>query len=144
MIEIYDGTQWDAFIELSHKMHSESSFKDIHFSDSKVATLIEDPDVFLALYKRDGKYIGFMLAGISTYFFGDETSSYDMALFVDPAHRGGFAVVRLVQAYEDWARSKNVSEIYLSQFTGVDIEKTAKLYSKLGYTQLGCTTKKRI
>lgn len=144
MIEIYNGTQWDAFIELSHKMHAESSFKDIGFNDSKVFNLVQDSDVFLALYKRDDKYIGFMLAGISTYFFGDETSSYDMALFVDPEYRGGFAVVRLVQSYEDWARSKNVSEIYLSQFTGVDIDKTSKLYSKLGYTQLGCTTKKRI
>ncbi len=144
MIELYDGSQWDAFMELSHQMHAESSFKDISFSDAKVKELLQNPDIFLALYKKEDEYLGFILAGICNYFFSDELQSQDLALFITPRYRGGFTVVRLVHAYEEWAKLKGVSEIYLSQSTGVRTDKTDKLYDRLGYTKLGSNTKKRI
>lgn len=144
MIEIYDGSQWNEFIVLAHKMHQESSFKNRSFNDDKVRDLLNSPDVFLALYKKEGVFIGFILAAVYESFFGDDLSAYDLALFVDPEHRGSFTVVRLIKTYERWAKYKKVTEMYLSQFTGIDIEKTSKLFSKLGFTQLGCTTKKEI
>lgn len=145
MIELYSSSLQEEFMSLAHSMHQESSFKDISFDPNKVANLLQRPDVFCAMYKKDDKYIGFMLAALCPYFFSSvECLASDLALFVLPEERGGFAAVRLIKSYEEWAKLKGATEIYLGQSTGIHIEKTDALYTRLGYTKLGSNMKKRI
>ena len=144
MIEMYNNTHAEGFLRLATAMHQESSFKDVPFDVGAVAALPLEAGVFCVVDVREGLMVGFFLGHICRYFFSQAKASYDLAFYVTPEFRGSSSVVQLINAYETWAKSRGVKQIYLGQSTGVDMEKTDRLFNRLGYTKLGSTVVKEI
>ncbi len=68
----------------------------------------------------------------------------DLLIWVAPKWRGGVIAVRLIRAIEDWARRESIDHLFLSQSTGIKVERTADFYARLGYTVSGFISHKRI
>ena len=57
----------------------------------------------------------------------------DLCLFVTKPKRGGTAAYRLIKAFEAWAIAHGAVVLRFGISTGVEADKTLKLYEKLGY-----------
>lgn len=145
MVEMYTPDMLPDAIRLAKGFLAEGMFSECSFNQEKFAAVIEHPSVFYAFYKNsDGERYGFFIGTISDQFFGDDLIAMDMGVYIDPEYRGGIGAVRLVQAFESWAKENGAKEVYLSQSSGTDIERTASFYERLGYSKAGFVTKKRI
>lgn len=136
-----------ALIKLGAKMHKESpKFKGSDYSEEKCAQLgaqlVEQGGIFLA--EVDEEPIGMLLGMVVPHFFGNDLISTDLVVFVEPAHRGGTLVVRLIKKYETWAISMGAKHINFGISTEIEAERTAKLYERLGYKISGYIAVKEV
>jgi GNAT superfamily N-acetyltransferase len=121
-------------IELGEAMHGESRFKAMRFSQQKVEAMLRRlmERGFVAVAERDGEIIGGFAGMLEEHWFSEDTLATDLALFVEPGRRGGFAAAALVGAFLDWARRRNPTIIDIGVNTGVRTHETARLFEKLG------------
>lgn len=136
--------RFDEFFELVKAMVKEAEFDAADPSYAKCLELFRSPAVVVIAAEQDGQLIGFISGIVSQYFFSERIKAADLGFFVVPAHRGTSAAIRLISAFEKWADEMGVSEIYLGQTTAVDIEKTIKFYTRLGYRCVGFNTVKHL
>ena len=75
--------------------------------DQVIRTILANPDRwFLHLAESDGTIIGMYAGFLTEYYFSQDLMACDLALFVEPDKRGGRAAIRLIRAFEEWARSE--------------------------------------
>lgn len=144
MIELYRPELFSIVNNLAKAMHAESAYKDCSWNDAKMEALLRTPGIFCALAKDEDGYYGGIIGMVSEYFFGDDLVANDIGMFILPEKRGGRAVIALVQAFEYWAAAQGAREIQLGQTTGVEIERTRRLYEGLGYEVMGFNAKKEL
>ena len=96
-------------------------------------------NIFCSIAELNGKCIGAMAGFIQECWFAHGNVAYDFFLYVEPEHRGSSAALRLIRAYEKWARMQNVLEVTLGISTGINTEQTGKFYQRLGYNKVGST-----
>jgi GNAT superfamily N-acetyltransferase len=126
-------------------MHKESIFRDDPWSDDKVRKLFEHPQAFaMGVLSSDGELVAIFLGFVAPQFFGDGLGAKDLAMYVKPEHRGGMHFVRLVRAFERWAKLRGARVCTLGQSTGVAMDRTRKLFERLGYITTGYSTRKGI
>lgn len=123
---------------LGSQMHQESIFRDMDYSPKKLMELLErmavgSRELFAFVYDDKGVR-GFIAGFISAHFFGDDLSSGDFALYVDPEYRGERAGPALVKAYVAYCRDMGVKDIRLGVSAGIDDEQVAQVYRGLGFT----------
>lgn len=53
--------------------------------------------------------------------------------FMDPAHRTGTGAIRLLHAYEAWAKEKGATEVRMVHLVGNHDDQLGRIYQKLGY-----------
>lgn len=129
-------------IDLGEVMHAESPrFSRLRFSREKLATtlhqLLISPDGFLWVAESDEGVFGGMAAIVGAHWASEDRIASDLALFIDPQHRGGLAVLRLINRFRWWAREKKASIVQVGLTTGVNTEDTARLLERLGLTRCG-------
>jgi GNAT superfamily N-acetyltransferase len=129
-------------IELGRLMHQEGEYRFLPFEESKCVALLErclkQPDSWCALVAEDGSEIAGMLIGYkSSYMFCSETVASDLALYVRPGRRGGFAAAALIRRFSAWARASGAREACLSTSLNVRNERTAAFIERLGFRCVG-------
>lgn len=144
MITPYTPALAPIALGLGKLMQEEGAFKNRNWNPQRLLALLDSPTTYCAFYSLDDQYIGGILGMITPQYFGDDLMARDLAIYLRPEHRGGIAVVRLIKAFEQWARDRGAKEIYLSQSTGVEVAMVEKLYQRLGYEVVGCLTKKEL
>jgi hypothetical protein len=77
---------------------------------------------------------GILLAHAYTHDFGPVRLSQERLWWIDPAHRGSTAAVRMLDAYEQWAFGEQRCEFVGMAGMGDD-PKVAKLYEHRGYVR---------
>ena len=142
MIEPYHPGMLPAVLELGRFMHAESDQRGRAWSDEKIAKLLQSPSIYCALYRNTPEYIGGIIGFVGEDFFGPDKVAKDLALFVRPTSRGSIAAKALIGAFEHWARERGATAMYLSQSTGVAIDRTVLMLSSLGYRTVGHVTVK--
>ena len=135
-------------ISLGARMHKESMYRDFDYDKMKCGQLLyrclSNPDTHFAMVaEKDGRLVGMLLGYITEHYFGRDLIALDYMWFVDQEHRGSRAGVELLFAFQDWAKSKGVAEIYIGLSSGVHAEKTGALLTKLGYDVVGGNYKLR-
>lgn len=136
-------------VRLAKDMHHESWFSHYDFDINKARQLwdrkVAQPDNYcLFVAEEDGAVIG-VFAGIAfEHFFGNDKVASDLILYVDPDRRGGTAAPRLIKAYEQWARDVGCKDIQIGVSTGVQVERTARLFEKLGFGHRAYIFRKRV
>lgn len=117
-------------------MHGESPrFGKYPFALKKAIALfelmVEHCGMFLA--EQDGQTIGFFAGAVTEHLLSYEKCASDVGVFVRKEHRGGSAFVRLVKAFEQWAKEQGADEIALGVSTEVNADQTVRMYERLGY-----------
>jgi len=124
-------------------MHAESPrFSRLEFVGDKLRAtltqLLEAPGGFLWVAEHEGRLIGGMAAVALPHWCSNDLVASDLALFVAPQHRGGLAVLRLVNRYRKWAQMEMAAAIVqLGVSTGVQTETTTLLFERLGFKRCG-------
>jgi len=144
------GRDLSTIVSMARAMHAESPrFSHTNFNPGKVAALaqrlcVENPRGAVFIAHDGGGVVGMMAGSVAEHFFGFSLTAFDFALYVRPEHRGGSVAVRLVKAFEEWARAAGAEDIALGISTGVHADRTKQLYERLGYTVVGSTHVKRL
>lgn len=121
-------------------------YKDIQFDYRAIFQMGAHPDA-LAIFALDsaGLPAGCFCGTLARLPFAPHiVGARDAILYVLPKYRGSTAALKLVKTFETWAKNRGASRIYLSQSTNIEPEKTALLYEKLGYKQVGALTCKEV
>lgn len=84
-----------------------------------------------------GIVVGGIIGALSGLWFNQNvTFASGLACWLDPMHRNGSIGVRLLHAFEDWARDKEARLVVMSDF-GNDVNpRVARLFEKLGMRQI--------
>lgn len=133
----------EEMIVLGYDMHQESRFKTCEYSVEKVCAFLSmaiNSDDYLAIVcEKQSTVIGGFVGFVAPHWFSDDLMAGDFALFMHPDHRGGRAAAKLVKRFIDWALEKGVSREFIQPgiTTGVEVEKTTKLYEFLGFEKTG-------
>jgi GNAT superfamily N-acetyltransferase len=126
-------------IAMGYDMHQESWFHNLNYDPHKLRLLYESikayPARLCAFVAEEGdKKVGMFVGGIAEFYFGNDKLASDLLLFVTKEHRGSTAAPRLIKAYIAWAKANEARSINLGISTSINVDRTAKLYEKLGFT----------
>lgn len=143
MIRKATGKDIPELLEMASAMHAESPryrSKTYHapLMEQFFNVLLEGEDYCVFVSENDGQITAFFKGSVSTFFFSmtDKYAS-DLGFYVKPEFRGGGAAVKLIAAYEEWARKKGVLDEDI--MIGVSSENTnlCGFLGKLSYNQTG-------
>jgi N-acetylglutamate synthase-like GNAT family acetyltransferase len=132
-------TDIDTITVLANKMVQNTVFTNI--KRDRIEKILSVPTA-VGFVAESEEIVGFICGALHNQFFTQQKFASDMALYVEPKYRGGSAAFRLVKAFENWAKEKGVSHIWLGQSVGQNIDDTAKFYQRLGYNITGFNTVK--
>lgn len=128
---------WVHIRDMVPDIHAESRYRDSVLSIRKVHELFEatlqNKDQCCFLLWKNGKCVGLFAGMAISHFFTDDVYASDLMFYVIPEQRKTRAALLLVRAFERWAAMRNCVEVSVGISTGVDTEKVAKFYEKLGY-----------
>lgn len=134
-------------IEMLHALHEESPHynkvqPDVQYVSTTLATMIEQPN-FIGCMDSDLR--GFMFGIASRTWFDPELNAHELLLYILPEYRGTTLLApRLIKTFEQEARRLNCVHVRAGASTGIDNERTLRLYERLGYTREANTVTKRI
>jgi GNAT superfamily N-acetyltransferase len=136
-------TDIPAMVELASRMHALTRFKSFPFSaqrttNSIVALIQHDKGkyaVFVA-ENSEGKVVGALIGVMEQHIFSESYVASIMHIDVLPEARMGGYGVRLIKAFEQWARNRNAFEICFGVNSGSDLE-LQTMIERLGYKFVG-------
>lgn len=127
--------------EMGEAMHGESTYKNTVYLPEKVerlfAGVVANDNLLGLVTENNGEITGFMMAFAEAHYFSNDLVSCDLMLYVKPEHRGSSDAYRMLSAYLEWAQCMGVTDIRIGITTGLNEEKTARLYNKLGFERCG-------
>jgi RimJ/RimL family protein N-acetyltransferase len=130
-------------VELGQIMHAESRYQALRFDPAKFARVIESlidyPDGLAIVAVKGGQVIGGFLGIAEEHFFSPDKFSFDLATFIDPAHRGGFVAANLLRAYVKWAQGRGIACVNAGVASGINHEVSVRLYERIGFAHTGVT-----
>lgn len=137
MTKVRPATRADLpqILPLGKLMHAESRYSSVPFSPIKVsatfAALIDGQGcVFVA--EKDGEIIGGIAGFLGPVWFGIDQTLMELTLFLKPECRGGTLAARLIKAFVAFGREQGCTLIQSGVVSGVEQERTEKLYQRLG------------
>ncbi|MDB5137898.1 MAG: family N-acetyltransferase [Mucilaginibacter sp.] len=107
---------------------------DIHYYD--IAGMIRSPDVEVVVAESGSEIIGSGYARIenSKIYFNHQKHAYLGFMFVKPDYRGKGVNQKVIEALQQWAISRNVTEFRLEVYN--DNLPAIKAYEKIGFAKL--------
>ncbi len=89
---------------------------------------------FAVVAVHGGKITGFMMGAAVPLWFSRKRSASDIITYAESVGDG----YRMIKRFVNWAWSvPQVVEITLAQSSGIDIERTGKLYERVGLMRVG-------
>lgn len=127
-------------VELGTLLHDTSTYAATSFNPDKVARflgqLIDGLGVVFAA-EVNGVVVGGFAGAITEQWFSDDLLAYDYSLFIEPSKRQGVMALKLILAFQNWAKAKGAKHIHMGITTGINTEGTARLYTRLGFQYVG-------
>ena len=95
--------------------------------------------------EQDGEVVG-MLFGVTTgiWFAPKTTWAVELAWWVQPEARGGSAGIRLVTAFQDWAREQGAKLVAMSSLHLENDSRVSSVLTRMGFTPSEHTYIKRL
>ena len=127
-------------IDVSREFHEASWFSYTQFSYSRIADLFfacveTGPDKFgeVAVNEAD-QCVGFFTGGAQEHYWSNTRMAVDLAFYIQPEYRTFRLAKDMIESFENWAQHiAGCQSIMLGVTAGLQPEKTARLYAKLGY-----------
>lgn len=129
--------------------HTESRYRDRPYDEARALAVLRiflaNPSTFArGALDADGRIVGVMLAELSQpLWWSSERVANMVVLYVRPEARGG-AGLRLLRSFKDWARGSRADRAVLGITSGIGIERTNRLFERLGFSQTGTAWEQEI
>lgn len=137
MLKILNETSTEEGVEILHSFFQESPYKDETFSETKVRNLwvkaSQSDDYLLLGYYKDDILVGILVGMKTDLMFTDEPICSELVWYVYPEYRKGYVGIRLLRAFEYWA--KNVVQVKKICMAHLGNEDLSRIYKKMGFTK---------
>jgi hypothetical protein len=100
--------------------------------EERLANAIDNEDYVVLVLDINGSLEGALVGACISPWMMSEKFAVELAWFVRKSSRDGRGSIKMVKAYEAWAKSKGVTKICMSDLT--KLQGLGKLYNRLGYT----------
>ena len=110
----------------------------VPYSAGSVAAVLTDliqhtgGAVFVA-ESETGAVVGGIVGCLAPLWFSNVLVAQELALWIDPAHRGGSAARRLITAFEDWAKTQGAAAISFSSIRVDEDFPFDRMLARAGY-----------
>lgn len=140
-------------VDILYWLHQNSRYKTFTFNRNKVAEyfkacLADDSHVYcnLVIHKDTKEIVGYLHGFIDTPYFSDSLQAGDFTLIILPEYRriAVYALPKMMDAFEKWAKSKGAHEVMMGATTGSDSTGYRKFLEKRGYSPTGYAATKEI
>jgi len=115
------------------------TFEASKFKESFLS-IVNHPDYFYYLAEVNGDVVGFFLGAKFQPLFSADVLAVEMFWWLEKEHRGNRVSLKMLKAFEVWAKETGASEVSVSDLQGV--KNLDSLYKRLGYTKSEVTYKK--
>lgn len=127
-------------LELGELLHKESPrWSRLSFNREKARAhmrmLLTDPRGVVFVAERDGLVIGGIAGFADEHWSSDDIVAQEVSFFMAPEARGSMAATRLICALRAWGEIRKAVWLQAGTSTGLDPERTAGLYERLGFTR---------
>lgn len=127
-------------IALGEQMHAESPrWSRLTFNRAKaadmLAQLILKPWGVIFVAEKDGEIIGGIAGMVSAHWSSDDLIADEVSFFMASGYRGDMAAPRLIRALRVWGEGTGAKWLDAGTSTGVEPERCAQLYERLGFTR---------
>lgn len=123
-------------------------FQDRPYLDDKVrvflTAIITQPEHILYVYWRDGKIAGGIAGSLGEEWYNNELVAYEQAFFICPSVRHGLIALRLMTAFQAWAKEMGATEMRMGITTTGNTAGITRLYHAFGLVSTGPQFTKRI
>ncbi len=136
---IREATRADipSMVRMARDFHAASPMSRYSFSPMRAAAAsmaaIDNPGTLALVLDQEGLH-GALLGSVRAYPLGDTLCAYEDVFWVDPSHRGKWALA-MVRRFEAWAAGMDAEVVGLS----CPINSAESLYARLGFTQAETT-----
>ena len=89
---------------------------------------------------KDHEPLGFIYASCGKYLFNKQRYAQQELLYVRPAYRHTRAFLKLIKAFEEWARLRSAVEIWMGSAHSKTL---GNILPRIGYPEVGTYHKKR-
>jgi GNAT superfamily N-acetyltransferase len=100
-----------------------------------IRSFMNDADKIL-LVIEDKEIVGMLGASVTESYFSNDRIAQELVWFVDPKYRGHRDSIKLIDAYERWAKMSKCSVIQLSTILDLVEGKVEKFYNRRGYKRV--------
>lgn len=136
-----------SLVRLGRLLHDTSSYADLGYDDEKVArqclALIDGAGAIF-VSQLEGEVVGFIGGAVTEHWFSTEKVAFDYSFFVHPEFRHGVTAVRLMQAFERWARAQGAVQMRMGVTTALNVAGTSRLYKAMGFVDAGVLFSKEL
>lgn len=109
-----------------------------------IKTMAESPNIFLLVCRDAGAATGFLLGCIQPQWYSHELEGVQEFLWVEPEHRGGLTLRRLMRRFEVECAARGAAFLKIGVSSGEKVEAFSKLAAHMGYRPGGVNFKKCI
>ena len=100
-------------------------------TEELLKTVIDTPQCVAYVWEEDGEIVGGLLGVLQPLFMSHTLVAAELAWFVDESVRGKRGALKLVKAFEGWAKENDADYITMADIEG--IANLGPLYERLGY-----------
>ena len=129
---------------LGERMHGITRFKAQPFDGKRLAQTLaavitqgQGKYAFMVAANAQGRVVGVLLGVMEQQIFSPGWNASVMHYDVLPEARGGGYAVRLLKAFEQWAKNRQAVEINLGINSGGDFELVGRFAQRMGYCKIG-------
>lgn len=138
MIRLANTSDYARLLQLFREFHQVSPYSHLPFSEQKAGQLLEHvekvSDGVVLVAENKGIVTGFLAGLVSELPFAHIRVASELAWWVDPLYRKGTDGIKLLEAYEYWARNVvKVDQIQVANLMNEYSEPLNRLYTKRGY-----------
>ena len=110
-----------------------------------VMDLLQSKQIEALVARQSGALVGIVLFTTHPLWYTKDVMGVsDLLVWVDPGYRRGGVFVQMIMALEDHAAAIGAKCVQLNQSTGINVQKTASLYAKMGYRVIGFLSSKEV
>lgn len=127
-------------LELGELLHRESPrWSRLSFNREKagrtISALITGAAGVVFLAETDGVVMGGIAGMAEAHWSSDDVLAHEVSFFMAPEARGNMVATRLICALRAWAELRGAIWLQAGTSTGLDPERTAGLYERLGFSR---------